>query len=51
MPPMDKMDESLSVFEKVEKLSLSTNNIERIQFLKFKNLQILSLGRNGIKRI
>ena len=48
---MDKMDESLSVFEKVEKLSLSTNNIERIQFLKFKNLQILSLGRNNIKRI
>ena len=51
IPAMDKMDESLSVFEKVEKLSLSTNNIERIQFLKFKNLRILSLGRNNIKRI
>ena len=51
IPPMDKMDESLSVFEKVERLSLSTNNIERIQFLKFKNLQVLSLGRNNIKRI
>ena len=51
IPPMDKMDESLSVFEKVERLSLSTNYIERIQFLKFKNLVILSLGRNNIKRI
>ena len=51
IPAMDKMDESLSVFEKVEKLSLSTNNIERIQFLKFKNLRVLSLGRNNIKRI
>lgn len=45
------MEEALSVFEKVEKLSLSTNNIERIQFLKFKNLRILSMGRNNIKRI
>ena len=45
------MEEALSVFEKVEKLSLSTNNIEKIQFLKFKNLRILSLGRNNIKRI
>ena len=51
IPALDKMEEALSVFEKVEKLSLSTNNIERIQFLKFKNLRILSLGRNNIKRI
>ena len=51
VPPMEKIDESLSVFEKVEKLSLSTNAIERIQFLKFKNLRILSLSRNSIGRI
>ena len=51
IPSMDKMDESLSVFENVTKLSLSTNAIERIQFLKFKNLQILSIGRNNVKRI
>ena len=51
VPPMEKIDESLSVFEKVEKLSLSTNAIERIQFLKFKNLRILSLSRNNIGRI
>lgn len=50
-PPLDKMEEALCIFEKVERLSLSTNNIERIQFLKFKNLRILSLGRNNIKRI
>ena len=51
VPSMDKMDESLSVFENVTRLSLSTNCIERIQFLKFKNLQILSMGRNNVKRI
>ena len=51
VPHMEKIDESLSVFEKVEKLSLSTNAIERIQFLKFKNLRILSLSRNNIGRI
>ena len=51
IPGLDRMEEALSVFEKVEKLSLSTNNIEKIQFLKFKNLRILSLGRNNIKRI
>ena len=51
IPAISNMDDSLSVFEKVEKLSLSTNCIERIQFLKFKHLKILSLGRNNIKRI
>ena len=51
VPPLEKIDESLSVFEKVEKLSLSTNAIERIQFLKFKSLRILSLSRNNVSRI
>ena len=45
------MEEALQVFEKVEKLSLSTNAIDGIRFLKFRNLRILSLGRNNIKRI
>jgi dynein light chain 1 len=30
IPSISNMDDSLSVFEKVEKLSLSTNTIERI---------------------
>jgi dynein light chain 1 len=52
MPPMDKMDESLNQFEKCEKLSLSSNQIERMITLpKLKSLRILSLGRNNIKRI
>ena len=46
------MDDSLNQLESCEKLSLSTNQIERIINLpKLKNLKILSLGRNNIKRI
>ena len=46
------MDDSLNQLENCEKLSLSTNQIERIINLpKLKMLKILSLGRNNIKRI
>ena len=46
------MDEALNTLEACEKLSLSTNDIERIGPLpKLKNLKILSLARNKIKRI
>lgn len=49
-PPIEKMDNSLSVLTSVEKLSLSTNMIEKIQGLNtLKNLKILALGRNYIK--
>jgi dynein light chain 1 len=52
IPPIDRMDENLNVFENCTKLSLSTNQIERMVALpKLRNLQILSLGRNNIKRI
>jgi len=51
-PPIERMDENLNVFEACTKLSLSSNNIERVIALpKLRNLQILSLGRNNIKRI
>ena len=51
-PTIDKMDDSLNTLENCEKLSLSTNSIERIINLpKLKSLKILSLGRNNIKRI
>jgi dynein light chain 1, axonemal len=52
LPPIDKMDDSLNQLEACQKLSLSTNAIERMIALpKLKNLKILSLGRNNIKRI
>ena len=52
VPFIDKMDDSLNTLENCQKLSLSTNQIERIINLpKLKNLKILSLGRNAIKRI
>ena len=51
-PPIDKMDDSLNTLEMCEYLSISNNSIERIISLpKLKNLKILSLGRNNIKRL
>ena len=51
-PYIDKMDNALDTLEMCEKLSLSTNQIDRIINLpKLKQLKILSLGRNNIKRI
>uniref|UniRef100_A0A3B4B932 Dynein axonemal light chain 1 n=1 Tax=Periophthalmus magnuspinnatus TaxID=409849 RepID=A0A3B4B932_9GOBI len=50
VPPIEKMDASLSMLSSCEKLSLSTNCIEKITNLNgLKNLKILSLGRNNIK--
>nr|XP_006811598.1 PREDICTED: dynein light chain 1, axonemal-like [Saccoglossus kowalevskii] len=50
IPPIQKMDASLSTLAACEKLSLSTNSIEKIANLNgLKNLKILSLGRNNIK--
>nr|XP_047133503.1 dynein axonemal light chain 1 isoform X2 [Hydra vulgaris] len=52
IPPIDKMDASLSTLTNCIKLSLSTNCIEKIANLNgLKNLRILSLGRNGIKNL
>lgn len=49
-PPIDKMDDNLSVLVKCEKLSLSSNMIKRIVGLsQLKNLKILALGRNQIR--
>ena len=46
------MENSLSVLEKCEKLSLSTNLIEKISGLNaLKNLKILALERKQIKNI
>ncbi|XP_061118095.1 dynein axonemal light chain 1 isoform X2 [Conger conger] len=52
IPPIEKMDASLSTLISCEKLSLSTNCIEKIANLNgLKNLRILSLGRNNIKNL
>nr|XP_034968600.1 dynein light chain 1, axonemal isoform X2 [Zootoca vivipara] len=52
IPPIEKMDASLSSLVSCEKLSLSTNCIEKIANLNaLKNLRILSLGRNNIKNL
>ncbi|XP_034419547.1 dynein light chain 1, axonemal isoform X1 [Cyclopterus lumpus] len=52
VPAIEKMDASLSTLTNCEKLSLSTNCIEKITNLNgLKNLRILSLGRNNIKSL
>ncbi|XP_043477874.1 dynein axonemal light chain 1-like [Leptopilina heterotoma] len=49
-PPIEKMDNSLAILSNCEKISLSTNMIEKIAGISsLKNLKILSLGRNLIK--
>uniref|UniRef100_A0A669C4G0 Dynein axonemal light chain 1 n=1 Tax=Oreochromis niloticus TaxID=8128 RepID=A0A669C4G0_ORENI len=50
IPPIEKMDASLSTLTNCEQLSLSTNCIEKITNLNgLKKLKILSLGRNNIR--
>lgn len=49
-PPIEKMDNSLSVLSSCQKLSLSTNMIEKIAGVSsLKHLKILSLARNCLK--
>lgn len=52
MPPLIKIDKTFAAFEKCEKLSLSTNSIDRMTSLSgMSRLRILSIGRNNIKKI
>ncbi|XP_037943649.1 dynein light chain 1, axonemal-like [Teleopsis dalmanni] len=51
-PPVEKMDNTLGTLVNCERLSLSTNMIEKIFGLNgMKNLRVLSLSRNYIKMI
>lgn len=51
-PPIEKMDNNLSKLVQCEKLSLSTNMIERIVGIgTLSNLKVLALGRNNIKSL
>jgi len=52
VPPIEKMDATLSTLKACQHLSLSTNNIEKISSLSGMDcLTVLSLGRNLIKKI
>lgn len=52
IPPIDRMDvEVLETLQECEKLSLSTNNIDKILLPTMRNLKILCLGRNNIKSL
>jgi dynein light chain 1 len=51
-PPIEKMDSTLNQLAAVKHLSLSTNSIDKMISLPgLKNIEILSLGRNQIKKI
>ncbi|XP_053661922.1 dynein axonemal light chain 1-like [Anopheles marshallii] len=51
-PPIEKMDGTLGTLANCQKLSLSSNMIEKIAGLNgMKNLRILALGRNYIKSL
>uniref|UniRef100_A0A4W2DMH6 Dynein axonemal light chain 1 n=2 Tax=Bos TaxID=9903 RepID=A0A4W2DMH6_BOBOX len=52
IPPVEKMDASLSTLSNCEKLSLTTNCIEKTANLNdLKTLRILSLGRNNTNNL
>merc|ERR1712113_676160 len=51
-PPIEKMDSALNQLVNVRHLSLSTNCIDKmIPLPALKNIEVLSLGRNMIKKI
>lgn len=51
-PPIEKMDSSLNSLKSCKHLALSTNNIDKIGSLSgLENLEILSLGRNCLKKL
>ncbi|XP_047739908.1 dynein axonemal light chain 1 [Hyalella azteca] len=51
-PPLEKLDQHMQTLSHVQKLSLSTNVIEKLaNFNNFRNLRVLSLGRNNIKSL
>ncbi|EDW57615.1 dynein axonemal light chain 1 [Drosophila virilis] len=51
-PPIEKMDPTLSTLVECQKLSLSSNMIEKITGISgMKNLRVLSLARNYLKNL
>ena len=50
-PCIQKLDASINTLKKCKHLRLSTNSIDKMIPLDLDNLEILSMGRNQIKRI
>ena len=50
-PSIERMDQSLSMLKSCKKLSMSSNVIEKIAYLNGLQLEILSLGRNQIRKL
>ena len=51
-PPINKLDNSISVCGNCERIALSTNNIDRmVPLTGMSKLKILSVGRNLIKKV
>lgn len=50
-PPIDVIDAHVNEYITCEKLSLSSNNIDKVQNLPKDCLRILSLGRNCIRKL
>ncbi|XP_054706496.1 dynein axonemal light chain 1-like [Uloborus diversus] len=52
IPPIDKLDASLGTLSNCEKLSLSTNMIDKLTNLNaLSKIKILSVGRNNLKSL
>ncbi|KPI86962.1 putative dynein light chain [Leptomonas seymouri] len=53
LPPIVKMDKEITTLKECEHLGLSTNAIEKIGpgLKELKNLKVLSLGRNNIRKL
>jgi dynein light chain 1 len=53
LPPIMRLDKDLATLGACEHLGLSTNLIERLApgFKELKNLRVLSLGRNNIRKL
>lgn len=53
LPPITKMDKEITTLKECEHLGLSTNTIEKIGpgLKELKNLKVLSLGRNNIRKL
>ncbi|CAF3847978.1 unnamed protein product [Rotaria sp. Silwood1] len=52
IPPIEKLDQSLSSLINCERLALSSNTIDRIGYMNnLRNLKILSLSRNNLKNL
>jgi len=52
IPPIQRMDNSVSILVSCKKLSLSTNSIDKLSNLSnLQKLEILSVGRNNIKNL